>query len=51
MEGAGEIPRLNRVFLEDRITCQEQEQVVGRSRPAAFLYRPVPVLVVKFGFA
>ena len=34
-------------ILGGRVTCQGKVQVVGRSRPAAFLYRPVPVLVVK----
>ena len=40
-------PCQKRGLLGNRITCQGQVQVVGRSRPAAFLYRPVPLLVVK----
>ena len=35
-------------LLGGRATCQEQAQVVCRSRPAASLYRFVPVFLVKF---
>ena len=47
VEGACETPGKKRVFLGEWLTNQGQVQIVSRSRPAVFLYRPVPVLVVK----